>query len=158
MMTAADIKRLQTAVASQQAGNNVYGSIGLKGGFACTDIGGVLGAPVGPFAVVPQTGPNVGCYRVYPKAPNGQPWLGTQGTIISIDFINVNGFTPRNPTVAETAAAMVTGWGIDSGNNQWYVTVQIATLGTWALLATPPTNFVVGVEMAVSFSLNANPL
>jgi hypothetical protein len=150
MLSANDITRVQTATGSQQAGNDVVGTIGLKGGFACTNTGGVLGSPVGPFTVIPETGPNVGCYRVYPTYP--------AGSIKSIDYFNVNGFTPRNPTTAETAAAMVTGFNIDPANNQWYITVQIATLGTWALLATPPSNFVVGVEMAITFQPSANPL
>lgn len=150
MLSANDITRIQSAVGSQQAGNDVVGTIGLKGGFACTDTGGVLGSPVGPFNVVAETGPNVGCYRVYPQWP--------AGSITAINYANVNGFTPRNPTVAETTAAMVTGWGIDSATNTWYLTVQIATLGTWALQPTPPTNFVVGVEIGVTFASTANPL
>lgn len=175
MISAKDVTRLQTAVGQQQAGNNILGVIGLKGGFACTTSGGVLaGSVTGPFVVNPGSvyGEAAGVYRVYPQAygppignpqsgaytPNSVPYQGNQGTIQSLDFINVNGFTPRNPSSSETAAAGMTGWGIDAANNQWYITVQIQSIGTGAILATPPSNFVVGVECAVTLSSNANPL
>lgn len=174
MISAKDVTRLQTAVGEQQAGNNILGVIGMKGGFACNTNGTVLGAPVGPFVVVPGSafGEPSGVYRVYPQAygqtvgnpqsgastPHFVPYTGVQGTIKSLDFINVNGFTPRNPSSSETAAAGVTGYGIDAANGQWYITVQIQTIGTGAPLTTPPANFVVGVECAVTLSKNANPL
>jgi hypothetical protein len=174
MMTADDVKRLQTAVTSQQAGNNIMGTIGLKGGFACTSSGGVLGSVVGPFVVIPGSafGEPAGVYRVYPQAfgqpsknpqsgastPTFNPYTGNQGQILSIDFFNVSGFTPRSPGSTETASALVTGYNIDAANNQWYITVQISTLTTGAILSTPPTNFVVGIEAAVTLSSNANPL
>ncbi len=175
MITAKDVTRLQTAVGEQQAGNNILGVIGMKGGFACTTSGGVLaGSVTGPFVVNPGSvyGEAAGVYRVYPQAyaaptgnpqsgaftPSFTPYQGAQGTIQSLDFINVAGFTPRNPSASETAAAGVTGYGIDAANGQWYITVQIQTIGTGAILATPPSNFVVGVECAVSLSKNANPL
>ncbi len=175
MVSAKDVTRLQTAVGSQQAGNNILGVIGMKGGFACTSSGGVLaGSVTGPFVVNPGSvyGEAAGTYRVYPQAygqpvgnpqsgaytPNFVPYTGSQGTIKSMDFINVAGFTPRNPSSAETAAAGVTGYNIDTANNQWYITVQIQTIGTGAILATPPSNYVVGIECAVTLSSNANPL
>lgn len=174
MISKRDVTRLQSAVGSQQAGNNILGVIGLKGGFACTSGGGVLGPVVGPFVVVPGSafGEPAGVYRVYPQAygpgvgnpqsgavtPSFAPYSGQQGTISSIDFINVAGFTPRNPGATETASALMTGWNIDAANGQWYITVQISTLTTGAILNSPPSNFVVGVECAVTLSSNANPL
>ena len=164
-MNALNIKQLQTAVASQEGGNNIYGAIGLRGGFACTSSGGVLGPVIGPFNVVPgpAIGEPAGVYRVYPLAPGPTagtyiPYSGAKGTITGIDFFNVNAFTPRAPGVSETASALVTGYNTDAANGQWYITVQISTLTTGAILATPPNNFVVGVEVAVSLSPSSNPL
>jgi hypothetical protein len=93
----------------------------------------------------------VGSYRVYPQV---------NGAIKSIDWMNVNGFTPRNPGASETAAAGVTGYGIDTALsiNPWYITVQIQTIGTGAIDATPPQNFVVGVACAVTLTSQSNPL
>ena len=150
-MNPSDIKRLQTAVGSQESGNNIYGTIGLKGGFACTTSGGVLGPVVGPFQVFPGSvyGEPAGVYRVYPQV---------NGPITSIDQLNVNGFTPRNPGATETASALVTGFNTDAANGKWYITVQISTLTTGAILNTPPSNFVVGVEVACTMPTIANPL
>lgn len=175
MISANDVKRLQHAVGEQQAGNNILGVIGLKGGFACNTDGSVMaGSVTGPFIVNPGSvyGEAAGVYRVYPQAygpsvgnpqsgaykPSFVPYQGQKGTIKSIDFINVQGFTPRNPSASETAAAGMTGWNIDAANGQWYITVQIQTIGTGAILSSPPANFVVGVECAVTLSSNANPL
>ena len=175
MISAKDVSRLQHAVGEQQAGNAILGVIGLKGGFACNTDGSVMaGSVTGPFIVNQGSvyGEAAGVYRVYPQAyaqpkgnpqsghyiPQFTPYKGNQGTIKSIDFINVNGFTPRNPSASETAAAGMTGWNIDAANGQWYITVQIQTIGTGALLSTPPANFVVGVECAVTLSSDANPL
>ena len=175
MITAKDITRVQTAVSSQQAGNNVIGQIMFKGGFACTTGGGVLGPVVGPFNVQPGSayGEPAGVYRVYLQkpsaaAPTSGPYAGnpqgqqyvpyTSGQIQSIDFFNVSGFTPRNPGATETASALVTGYGTDSSNGEFYITVQISTLTTGAILGTPPSNFVVGLDVAVTFASNTNPL
>lgn len=175
MITANDVKRLQTAVGSQDVGNNLAGNMIFKGGFACTNTGGVLGPVVGPFTVVPGSafGEPAGVYRVYPKPPTPatQPAANTApvstnavqsgaptATIKSIDFFNVSGFTPRNPGVAETASALVTGYNVDAANGLWYITVQISTLTTGAILNTPPTNFVVGLDAGVTFNSYSFPL
>ena len=175
MISAKDVTRLQTAVGEQQAGNNILGVIGMKGGFACNTDGTVMaGSVTGPFIVNPGSvyGESAGIYRVYPQAygqpvgnpqsgaykPSYTPYRGNQGTIQSIDYVNVAGFTPRNPSSAETAAAGMTGWNIDSANGQWYITVQIQAIGAGTILTTPPANFVVGVACAVTLSKSANPL
>ena len=175
MINAQDVTRLQTAVGSQQAGNDILGVIGLKGGFACNTDGTVMaGSVTGPFIVNPGSvyGESAGVYRVYPQAygppmgnpqsgaykPTFVPYQGNQGTIQSIDFFHVLGFTPRNPSASETAFAGVTGYNIDAANGQWYITVQIQSIGTGVLLTTPPANFVVGLTVAVTLSSNANPL
>lgn len=175
MISARDVSRLQHAVADQVAGNNILGVLGMKGGFACNADGTVFaGSVTGPFVVVPGAafGEPAGVYRCYPQAygqpvgnpqsgaytPHFVPYTGVQGTIQSIDFINVSGFTPRNPSASETAAASITGYGLDAANGQNYITVQIQTIGTGAPLTTPPAHFVVGVECAVTLSKNANPL
>ena len=149
MMTAADIKRLQTAVASQQAGNNILGVIGLKGGFACNTAGAVIaGTTSGPFVVVPDSGGTLGTYRAYPQV---------NGSIKSLDNIVVTGFTPRSPSAAETTIAQVTGYGIDTANNQWYITIQLASF-SGALQGSLPAKFVVGVQCAVTLNEGSNPL
>lgn len=147
MMNADDIKRLQTAVGSQQAGNDIFGTIGLKGGFAANSSGAVTVAS-GPFTVVPDSSGTVGAFRAYPQV---------NGTILSLDNIVVSGFTPRGPGVSETTIAQVTGYNIDTANNQWYITVQLATF-SGALQGSLPTKFVVGVQCAVTFSSQSNPL
>lgn len=150
MLTKKDITRVQTAVASQQAGNNVVGTMGLKGGFAVNGSGAVIaGSSTGPFNFVKDSGGTAGTYRAYPNFP--------AGSIISIDNINVGGFTPRSPSAAETTQALVCGFAIDSANGQWYITIAEADF-TGALQGSLPTKFVIGVQCAVTFSSNANPL
>lgn len=148
MMNADDIKRLQHAVASQQAGNDVYGAIGLKGGFATDGAAVIAGSPTGPFVVVPDSGGTPGTFRAYPQV-NGQ--------ILSLDNIVVSGFTPRSPSAAETTIAQVTGYNIDAANKKWYITIQLADF-TGALQGSLPAKYVVGVQCAVTFSANSNPL
>jgi hypothetical protein len=148
MITSNDIKRVQTALGSQQAGNNVVGTTMFKGGFACGSSGQVLAAATGPFVVVPDSGGTPGTYRAYPQV-NGQ--------ILSIDNAVVTGFTPRNPSASETTIAQVTGYNIDSANNQWYITIQLATF-SGALQGSLPAKFVVGVQCSVTLSSTSNPL
>lgn len=172
MMTAKDVTRLQTAVGQQQAGNNILGAIGLKGGFACNSSGQVIaGSVTGPFVVVPDSSGTVGAFRAYPQAfgtpvgnpqsghstPAFAPYTGAQGTITSIDNVQVGGFTPRGPGVSETTIAQVTGFAIDTANNQYYITIQQATF-SGALQGSLPSKFVVGIQCAVTLSSNANPL
>lgn len=147
MINANDITRLQTAVGSQQAGNDLYGAIGLKGGFSSNSSGAVTQVS-GPFVVLPDSSGTVGAFRAYPQV-NGQ--------ILSIDNIVVSGFTPRGPGVSETTIAQVTGYNIDAANNQYYITIQLATF-SGALQGSLPSKFVVGVQCAVTLSNNSNPL
>lgn len=148
MMNADDIKRLQTAVASQQAGNDIFGTIGLKGGFAAGSSGQVLAPASGPFVVVPDSGGTPGTYRAYPQV---------NGKILSIDNIVVSGFTPRSPSAAETTIAQVCGYNIDAANNQWYITIQEADF-TGALQGSLPAKFVIGIQCAITLSSQSNPL
>lgn len=148
MMNADDIKRLQTAVGSQQAGNDIFGTIGLKGGFAAGSSGQVLAPASGPFVVVKDSGGTAGTYRAYPQV-NGQ--------ILSIDNIVVTGFTPRDPSDAETTIAQVTGYNVDTANNKWYITIQEADF-TGALQGSLPAKFVIGIQCSVTLSPQSNPL
>ncbi len=150
MMNASDIKSVQTALASQQAGNDVVGAIGLKGGFAVNSSGAVIaGSTAGPFVCLPDSGGTVGTYRAYLNYP--------AGAISSIDNVVVSGFTPRSPSAAETTIAQVTGFNIDSANGQYYITIQQATF-SGSLQGSLPAKFVIGVQCAVTFASNANPL
>lgn len=172
MMNAQDVSRLQSAVGSQPAGNDILGVIGLKGGFAVNSSGGVIaGSVTGPFVVVPDSGGTPGTYRAYPQAygqpvgnpqsgasaPSFVPYTGRQGQIVSLDNIVVSGFTPRIPSASETTIAQVCGYNIDAANNQWYITIQQATFAG-ALQGSLPSKFVIGVQCAVSLSSSANPL
>lgn len=150
MLSAKDITRVQTAVASQEAGNDVVGTIGLKGGFACNGSGAVIaGSSTGPFTFVKDSGGTAGTYRAYPNFP--------AHSILSLDNIVVGGFTPRSPSAAETTLAQVCGYNLDAANNKWYITIQEADF-TGALQASLPTKFVIGVQCAVTFASSANPL
>lgn len=149
MISSKDISRLQTAVASKEAGNNLIGNIMFKGGCAVNSSGGVIAkSTVGPFVIVPDSGGTPGTYRAYLQA-NGQ--------ILSIDHAQVGGFTPRNPSAAETTIAQVCGFNIDSNNNQWYITIQQATF-SGSLQGSLPSKFVIGIECAVTLAPSANPL
>lgn len=149
MMNADDIKRLQTAVGSQQAGNDIFGTVGLKGGFAVNGSGAVIaGSSTGPFVFLPDSGGTPGTYRAYPQV-NGQ--------ILSLDNISVGGFTPRSPSASETTIAQVCGFNIDTANNGYYITIQQATF-SGSLQGSLPTKFVIGVQCAVTLASNANPL
>ena len=148
MMNADDIKRLQTAMGSQQAGNDTFGTIGLKGGFATDGAAVIAGSASPSFVVLPDSGGTPGTFRAYPQV-NGQ--------ILSLDNIVVSGFTPRIPSAAETTIAQVTGYDIDHANNKWYITIQLADF-TGALQGSLPAKFVVGVQCAVTLASNANPL
>jgi hypothetical protein len=148
MMNSDDINRVQTAVGSQQSGNDVVGTMGLKGGFACNSSGHVT-FQSGPFTVLPDSGGAVGTYRAYPNFP--------AGSIVSLDNITVGGFTPRSPSASETTQALVTGFNIDTANNKWYITIAQADF-TGALQGSLPTKFVIGIQCAVTFAASANPL
>ena len=116
MLSPNDITRVQTAVTSQQAGNDVVGTMGLKGGFACNSSGAVIaGSSTGPFTFLPDSGGTVGTYRAYLNFP--------AGAIQSIDNISTGAFTPRIPSAAETTIVQVTGYNIDTANGLWYVTI-----------------------------------
>lgn len=147
-ISAKDITRLQSAVGSQQAGNDWAGVSMFKGGFASSGATVAAGSTSGPFVVVPDSGGTPGTFRAYPQV-NGQ--------IKSIDNIVVSGFTPRTPSVSETTIAQVTGYGLDSANKQMYITIQLADF-TGALQASLPSKFVVGVQCSLTLSSNSNPL
>ncbi len=150
MISKRDITFVQTAVSSQQVGNDVVGAIMFKGGFACNSSGAVIaGSSVGPFTFLPDSGGTPGTYRAYLNA--------APGAITGIEFISQQGFTPRTPSSSETTIVQCTGYNIDTANNQWYVTLQQATF-SGALQGSLPTEFVIGVQVAVTFAANANPL
>ena len=141
--------RIVEAVTSNTNGNQVIGSLGLYGGFVLNSDASVK-QNTGDIQAAPDSGGAPGTYRVFFPAVNSQ--------IQSIDWFNVSGFTPRNPTTAETCAARVTGYNYDTSLNQWYITVQIALLSDNSVDATPPQNFVVGVRAAVTLLPTANRL
>jgi hypothetical protein len=145
-----DVTRIQTALGSQQAGNDLVGMVMFRGGFAVNGSGAVIaGSSTGPFTFVPDSSGTVGAYRAYPNMP--------AGTIVSIDNISVGGFTPRGPSVSETTIAQVTGFGIDAATGTNYITIQQATF-SGALQGSLPTKFVIGVSCSLTLSANANPL
>ena len=150
MLDKYDIKRVQTAVGSQDSGNKVVGSIGLKGGCVVNSSGAVIaGSTSGQFTFIPDSSGTVGAYRAYLNFP--------AGAIQSIDFIEQSGFSPRSPSASETTILQCTGYNIDVANNLWYITVQQATFAG-VLQGSLPSKFVIGVQCAVTFAPNANPL
>lgn len=148
MMNPDDIKRLQTAMGSQQAGNDTFGTIGLKGGFRTATAAVVANSTVGPFVVVPDSGGTAGTFRAYPQV---------NGTILSIDNVVAGGFTPRIPSASETTIVQVTGFGLDAANNKRYITLQLADF-TGALQGSLPASYVVGIQCSITLSANSNPL
>ena len=143
------IRRVLTALSSQPSGNEVLGAIGQYGGFSLnTD--GTIRVQQGDISVVPDSGGAVGTYRVmFPNINAG---------IQSIDWLVVEGFTPRTPTGVETCAARVCGYNQDATTKQWYITVQIVLLSSGAVTATPPAGFAVGVRASVTYNPQANAL
>jgi len=149
-MLSSDAKiRMIDALGSQSAGNEILGSMGFYGGFVLNSDASVKQS-AGDIQAIPDSGGAPGTYRVLlTSALNSQ--------VKSIDWFSVKGFTPRNPTDAETCEARVTGYNFDSTKSQWYITVQIALLSSQAVTATPPQNFVVGVRMAATLKSTSNP-
>jgi hypothetical protein len=143
------IRRTIIALSGQKAGNNLVGAVGLYGGFVLNANASVKSS-VGDITAIPDSGGAAGTYRVLFPTQNAN--------IMSIDWLQVDGFTPRTPTTAETCAARVTGYNYDTTLKQWYVTVQIVLLSSNAVDATPPQNFVVGVRAAVTLNSAANAL
>jgi hypothetical protein len=142
------IRRLNTAVGSVPAGNEILGSLGQLGGFVVNSDGSVK-ASSGDCSAIPDSGGAVGTYRVL--FPN------INASIQSIAWAQVDGFTPRTPTGVETCAARVCGFNFDQSLKQWYITVQIVLLSSGAVDPTPPQNFVVGVRAAFVLTPQANP-
>lgn len=143
-----DITRMQTALGDQGAGNDFVGYTMFRGGFRTDGAAVVAGSTVGPFVVLPDSGGTPGTFRAYPQA---------NGKILSIDNVVAGGFTPRSPSASESTIVQVTGFNIDSANNQWYITLQLATF-SGALQGSLPSSYVVGIQCAVSLSPQANPL
>jgi hypothetical protein len=141
--------RIVESLTSVNAGNELIGAVGLYGGFRVNSDASVASS-AGDVSAAPDSGGAAGTYRVFFPAVNAQ--------IKSIDWVDVQGFTPRSPAVAETCEARVTGWNFDTSLKQWYVTVQIALLSNNAVDATPPQNFTVGVRVAVTLLPTANRL
>lgn len=137
------------SLANQKHGNEVLGSLGVYGGFSLNSNASV-NVVQGDISVAPDSGGAPGTYRVFLPTINAD--------IVSIDWFEVKGFTPRAPTGVETCDARVCGYNFDSTMNQWYITVQIAKLSDNTVNATPPQGFAVGVRVAVSLNPNANPL
>jgi hypothetical protein len=142
------IRRLNTAVGSVPAGNEILGSLGQLGGFVVNSDASVK-LSSGDCVAVPDSGGAAGTYRV--MFPN------INSDIQSIAWFDVAGFTPRTPTGVETCAARVCGYNFDATLKQWYITVQIVLLSSGAVDPTPPQNFVVGVRAAFVLTPQANP-
>lgn len=141
--------RIVESVTSVTNGNQIIGALGLYGGFVLNNNASVK-SNAGDIQAAPDSGGAAGTYRVFFPAVNAQ--------IQSIDWFDVSGFTPRIPTGAETAAALVCGYNFDTTLKQWYITVQIVGIDSQAVLSTPPQNFVVGVRAAVTLLPSANQL
>jgi hypothetical protein len=141
--------RIVTSVTDVYAGNQIIGSLGLIGGFQL-GASAVVAKSTGDIQAIPDSGGAPGTYRIIFPYANSQ--------IQSINWFEVAGFTPRNPTSVETAAALVTGYNYDASLKQWYITVQIVSNTSWAVLSSPPTGFVVGVRVAVTLLPSANQL
>jgi hypothetical protein len=141
--------RLVEAVTNVSNGNQIIGSLGVYGGFVLNSDASVK-SNAGDIQAAPDSGGAAGTYRVFFPAINSE--------IQSIDWFEVAGFTPRTPTGVETCAALVCGYNFDTSLSQWYITVQIVLLSDYAVNATPPQNFVVGVRAAVSLKPTANRL
>jgi hypothetical protein len=143
------IRRLIIALADQKAGNEVLGSLGQLGGFRL-GASAAIASSSGDCVAIPDSGGAPGTYRVL--FPN------VNANIQSIAWFEVLGFTPRTPTGVETAVPLVCGYNLDTTRNQWYITVQIVSNTTYAVLSSPPTGFVVGVRAAFTFNPTANAL
>lgn len=104
----------------------------------------------GDIVAIPDSGGAVGTYRVL--FPNINP------LIQSIDWFQVDGFTPRSPTGVETCEARVCGYNQDATTKQWYITVQIVLISSGAVTATPPNGFSIGVRASVTYTPQANAL
>jgi hypothetical protein len=144
-----DITRMQSAIGSQQAGNDVVGTTMFKGGFRVSGANVVAGSTVGPFTCLPDSGGTPGTYRAYLNA--------APGAILAIENVAAGGFTPRAPSASETTIVQVCGFNIDAANNQWYITLQEATFAG-ALQGSLPSSYVIGIQAAVTFAPSANPL
>ncbi len=131
-------------------GDIIEGRIGLYGSFRVNHDATIQGS-LGDIVAVPDSGGAAGTYRVLLSTVL-DPQINQH--VKSIDWVSVQGFTPRNPTTAETDTALVTGFNFDTTLKQWYITVQIVALSTYAVDATPPANFTIGVRLAVTL----NPL
>ena len=142
-------RRIVIALADRTSGNEVIGAIGVYGGFRVNHDASVQ-LSAGDCIAVPDSGGAPGTYRVMFPSINSQ--------IQSIDWVDVQGFTPRSPTGAETDTARVTGYNFDSSLKQWYITVQIALLSNNAVDPTPPANFTIGVRASVTLLPTANAL
>jgi hypothetical protein len=142
------IRRTIIALASKTAGNNLLGAVGLYGGARITASADTVAYSTGDISVQLDSGGAPCTYRVtFPNA---------NANIASIDWIDVGGFTPRAPSGVETLTALVTGYNYDTTLNQWYITVQIVTLGTGAAVsAVTAAGFVIGVRAAVTLNPGA---
>lgn len=137
-------KRLIIALTGRQYGQNVAGAIGLYGGARITGSADTVAYSTGDVSVALDSGGAPCTYRVTFPALNAQ--------IKSIDWIDVGGFTPRAPSGVETLTALVTGYNFDSTLNQWYITVQIVSLGSGSpVSAVTSAGFVLGVRASVTY-------
>lgn len=141
--------RIVEALTSVGNGNQLIGSLGLYGGFVLNS-NATVKQNTGDIQAAPDSGGAAGTYRVFFPQVNSQ--------IQSIDWFEIAGFTPRNPTGVETCAARVCGYNYDNSLKQWYITVQIVLLSDGSVNPTPPQNFVVGVRAAITLLPTANRL
>ncbi len=124
--------------------DELMGVVGIKGGFACNADGSVMaGSVTGDMKIEDKNSPGLGLaagqyrMRFNPKV---------NSKVQSLLNVKCRGFTPRSPSAAETCDALITGWGQDSEG--WYITIVVATLSNMTITATPPANFVVGIDVS----------
>jgi hypothetical protein len=146
MLTSQTIKRLIIALTGRIYGQNVAGAIGLYGN-AVLGAAGATGTSAGDWVLSGSGGEYT--FTLANPALNQQ--------VASLDYVQVEGFTPRAAGATETCIAGVTGYG-QNASGQWYINVQTETLTTGALLASPPTGFTFEVRAAVSYNYSAYAL
>jgi hypothetical protein len=149
MLSQGTKNRIVESLTSVDSGNQLIGAVGLYGGFRVNG-SGIVTTSTGDVSAAADSGGAVGTYRVFFPAVNAE--------IQSLDWVNVDGFTPRAPTGVETCTALVTGFNYDTSLNQWYITVQIVLLSDYAVTATPPNGFTIGVRASVTLKPTANRL
>lgn len=141
------IRRVMIALSSKTAGNNLLGAIGLYGGARITASADTVAYSTGDVSLALDSGGAPCTYRAtFPNA---------NANIQSIDWIQVDGFTPRVPSGVETLLARVTGYNYDTTLNQWYITIQVVNASDGsAASAVTSAGFVIGVRASVTLNIS----